>query len=107
MHALPDFTIERPDDWASAAAALAAQPQARPLAGGTDGGNAEVLLHNAKVIARAELGRPVVLAGNAAGNVELSTDDVCGIKQRDVVSALGGGCRAGHAGRSGTNDSHV
>ncbi len=34
------------------------------LVGGTDGGNSEVLLHNAAQLARAALGRPVVVAGN-------------------------------------------
>lgn len=37
------------------------------LAGGTDGGNLEVVLHNARVLAAAALGVPVVYAGNAAG----------------------------------------
>jgi uncharacterized protein (TIGR01319 family) len=36
------------------------------LVGGTDGGNAEVLLHNARALAKAGLGLPVVLAGNVA-----------------------------------------
>lgn len=35
------------------------------LVGGTDGGNADVLLHNARRLARARLRAPVVLAGNA------------------------------------------
>jgi uncharacterized protein (TIGR01319 family) len=34
------------------------------LAGGTDGGNRDVILHNADVLARSELGCPIVLAGN-------------------------------------------
>ncbi|SDP36665.1 conserved hypothetical protein [Pedococcus dokdonensis] len=34
------------------------------LVGGTDGGNAEVLLHNATRLAKARLGAPVVVAGN-------------------------------------------
>ena len=34
------------------------------LVGGTDGGNSDVLLHNAAQLARAALGRPVVVAGN-------------------------------------------
>ena len=34
------------------------------LVGGTDGGNSEVLLHNASRLAGAALGRPVVVAGN-------------------------------------------
>ncbi len=36
------------------------------LVGGTDGGNSDVLLHNARVLARAGLGLPVVVAGNVA-----------------------------------------
>lgn len=41
-----------------------ATPDVLLLVGGTDGGNADVLRHNARVIARAALGVPVVLAGN-------------------------------------------
>jgi uncharacterized protein (TIGR01319 family) len=48
---------------------LAALEQARPdvvlLVGGTDGGEAGTLLHNADALARAGRRRPVVLAGNA------------------------------------------
>lgn len=48
-----------------AVAALRAEaPDVLLLVGGTDGGNSEVLLHNARVIARAGLRLPVVLAGN-------------------------------------------
>lgn len=36
------------------------------LVGGTDGGEASVLLHNSRVLASAGLGIPVVVAGNAA-----------------------------------------
>lgn len=36
------------------------------LVGGTDGGNSEVLVHNAKMIAGADLALPVVVAGNVA-----------------------------------------
>lgn len=36
MHALPEFTLHRAATWADAAAALAATPGARVLAGGTD-----------------------------------------------------------------------
>ena len=43
------------------------------LAGGTDGGNSEVILHNAKCLARANIHCPVVVAGNkeTVGDVEL------------------------------------
>lgn len=34
------------------------------LVGGTDGGNSEVLLHNARRLARSRVGAPVVVAGN-------------------------------------------
>ena len=50
-------------------AAIAELADSRPdvllLVGGTDGGNSEVLLHNARSLARAGLSLPVVLAGNA------------------------------------------
>ncbi len=46
------------------AALRAARPDLVLLVGGTDGGNAEVLLHNASRIAKARLGAPVVVAGN-------------------------------------------
>ena len=47
---------------------LAALRDSRPdvvlLVGGTDGGNADVLTHNARALGRAGLGVPVVVAGN-------------------------------------------
>lgn len=42
------------------------------LAGGTDGGNAEVVLHNAAALARSSLAAPIVFAGNRA-----AADDAC------------------------------
>jgi uncharacterized protein (TIGR01319 family) len=45
-----------------------ARPDVLLLVGGTDGGNSEVLLHNARAIGRAGLELPVVLAGNAAAD---------------------------------------
>ncbi|MEO6790758.1 MAG: glutamate mutase L [Ornithinibacter sp.] len=42
----------------------ACAPDVVLLVGGTDGGNAEVLLHNAGRLARARLAAPVVVAGN-------------------------------------------
>jgi uncharacterized protein (TIGR01319 family) len=42
------------------------------LVGGTDGGNADVLLHNASRIARARLHAPVVVAGNADARDEVA-----------------------------------
>jgi uncharacterized protein (TIGR01319 family) len=41
-----------------------ARPDVVLLVGGTNGGNSEVLVHNARAIARARLGVPVVVAGN-------------------------------------------
>jgi uncharacterized protein (TIGR01319 family) len=42
------------------------EPDVLLLVGGTDGGNAEVLLHNARALAKARVNLPVVLAGNVA-----------------------------------------
>ncbi|WP_457252789.1 glutamate mutase L [Pedococcus sp. P5_B7] len=42
------------------------------LVGGTDGGNAEVLLHNASRLAKARIGAPVVVAGNADAQLEVA-----------------------------------
>jgi uncharacterized protein (TIGR01319 family) len=52
-------------DGTGLAALRAARPDLVLLVGGTDGGDAEVLLHNATRLARARWRRPVVLAGNA------------------------------------------
>ncbi|MGH3448598.1 MAG: glutamate mutase L, partial [Nocardioidaceae bacterium] len=55
---------------------LAQLRQSRPdvvlLVGGTDGGNAEVLLRNSRAFADARWDRPVVVAGNAAAADEIS-----------------------------------
>jgi uncharacterized protein (TIGR01319 family) len=54
-----------------------AEPDVILLVGGTDGGNADVLLHNAHAIARTRRRRPVVVAGNADARdevVDLLTD---------------------------------
>jgi uncharacterized protein (TIGR01319 family) len=51
-------------DAAGIRALRAARPDVVLLAGGTDGGDQKVLLHNAKRIASARLRPPVVLAGN-------------------------------------------
>jgi uncharacterized protein (TIGR01319 family) len=50
---------------AAVAGLRAARPDVILLVGGTDGGDAEVLLHNARRLATGRLRRPVVLAGNA------------------------------------------
>lgn len=44
----------------------ARRPDVILLAGGTDGGNREVIVHNAEVLARSSLAVPVVMAGNKA-----------------------------------------
>ena len=46
-------------------ALAAAEPDLLLLVGGTDGGNAEVLLHNARALAKGRINLPVVVAGNA------------------------------------------
>ena len=48
-----------------------AKPDVVLLVGGTDGGNAEVLLHNARRLASSRLRVPVVVAGNAAARDEV------------------------------------
>lgn len=49
----------------------AARPDVILLVGGTDGGNAEVLVRNARRLARSRVGAPVVLAGNGAAQEEV------------------------------------
>jgi uncharacterized protein (TIGR01319 family) len=44
---------------------VAARPDVLLVVGGTDGGDTEALLHNARVLGRSRLRAPVVLAGNA------------------------------------------
>jgi uncharacterized protein (TIGR01319 family) len=55
-----------PLDGTGMAALRAARPDVVLLVGGTDGGDAEVLTHNATRLAAARLRVPVVLAGNVA-----------------------------------------
>ena len=50
----------------------ATRPDVILLVGGTDGGNAEVILHNADRLAKARLGAPVVVAGNAEARDEIA-----------------------------------
>lgn len=50
---------------AAVAALRAARPDVVLLVGGTDGGNSEVLVHNARRLARSRVGAPIVVAGNA------------------------------------------
>lgn len=54
---------DRLDD-AAVAALLADRPDVVLLVGGTDGGNAETLLHNARRLSRSAVKVPVVVAGN-------------------------------------------
>ncbi len=53
-----------PMNTAQVATMRAARPDVILLVGGTDGGNADVLLHNASRLAKARIGAPVVVAGN-------------------------------------------
>jgi uncharacterized protein (TIGR01319 family) len=52
----------------------ASTPDIVLLVGGTDGGNADVLLHNARRLARARLRAAVVLAGNAEAAAEAAAE---------------------------------
>ncbi len=52
-------------DGAGVKALRASRPDIVLLVGGTDGGNAEVLLHNATRLAKARVTAPIVVAGNA------------------------------------------
>ena len=61
-----------PLDGAAVAGLRAARPDIILLVGGTDGGNADVLLHNAVRLARARLPVPVVVAGNVDARDEVA-----------------------------------
>ena len=50
---------------------LKQEPDIILLAGGTDGGNKEVILHNGKLLAQASLQCPVIIAGNKNAQDEL------------------------------------
>ena len=50
----------------------ALRPDMILLTGGVDGGDAETILHNARLLARAPLAVPMVVAGNRAVNEEVS-----------------------------------
>ena len=50
----------------------AGRPDLVLLVGGTDGGNAEVLLHNASRLAKARIAAPVVVAGNTAAQADVA-----------------------------------
>ena len=57
---------------AAVAALRATRPDVILLAGGTDGGNAEVLLHNGSRLAKARMRAPVVVAGNVEARDEVA-----------------------------------
>lgn len=64
--------VAGPMSGADLAELRSARPDLVLLVGGTDGGNAEVLLHNASRMARARLGAPVVVAGNREVQAEVA-----------------------------------
>jgi uncharacterized protein (TIGR01319 family) len=51
----------------------AARPDVILLVGGTDGGNADILLHNGSRLAKARLGAAIVVAGNVEVRAELAS----------------------------------
>lgn len=53
------------------------------LSGGTDGGNSEVVLHNAKALAQCECSLTVIVAGN-----KNATDEACEILQKGGKTAV-------------------
>ncbi len=59
--------------FAAVADLKAARPDVILLVGGTDGGDADTLRHNARRLASARLRRPVVLAGNASAAPEAAS----------------------------------
>ncbi len=75
-----------PLDRAGTAALRDARPDLVLLVGGTDGGNAEVLCHNAARLATARLRTPVVVAGNAAAAHDVAAE-LAGTGRRFVVTA--------------------
>lgn len=62
-----------PLDQAALTALRAATPDVVLLVGGTDGGNARIVLHNARQLARATLRAPVVVAANRAAREEIGS----------------------------------
>jgi uncharacterized protein (TIGR01319 family) len=51
---------------------VALTPDILLLSGGTDGGNSQVILHNARMLAESPLGCPIVVAGNRAVGDEIA-----------------------------------
>jgi len=72
-----------PLDGAGIAELLAARPDVVLVVGGTDGGDTEVLLHNARLLGRCALRVPVVLAGNADASTEAGA--LLGARRRVVL----------------------
>jgi uncharacterized protein (TIGR01319 family) len=66
-------------------ALTAARPDVVLLTGGTDGGNADVLVHNARALGVARMPVPVVLAGNAAA-AAAAEDALAGAHRHVVVT---------------------
>lgn len=64
----------------------AAAPDLVLLVGGTDGGNADVLRHNATRLANARVGMPIVVAGNAEVADEVSAE-LAGTGRRHTVTS--------------------
>lgn len=48
------------------------EPDIVLIAGGTDGGNEEVILHNASLMASSKIGAPIIMAGNKSAASEVS-----------------------------------
>ena len=70
-------------DGAGIDALAAARPDVVLMVGGTDGGDAEVLLHNARVLGRSVARVPVVLAGNAEASPQAAA--LLGVRRRVVL----------------------
>lgn len=76
-------------DAAAARALRAAGPDVVLLVGGTDGGDVEVVTHNAARLARARWRRPVVVAGNAEARAEvLGVLSAAGVPATGVANVL-------------------
>lgn len=59
---------------ADVAVLRSARPDVILLVGGTDGGNAEVFVHNARRLARSRVGAPVVVAGNVQAQDQVAAE---------------------------------
>ena len=60
----------------------AINPDILLIAGGTDGGNEEVILHNARLIAPAEITAPIIMAGNKS--VKSEVEDIFRSQGKDI-----------------------